>query len=520
MWALRLETERLCDAMYLCKQLPNLSEKMADSGLAARPRRAGAGRGGRGKWPERALLLLAAAVALGLPHAASPRGTVQASLAFVQGLGAWTGNREARVAGKCFAPHMVVCGRTGRSGAVGCLRPRGSAARRSPCSLLAGPQVEGEAHGGEDDLGALLRTWGVEDARAVLEANGFTSVKRMRDVLEVDDLPELGLPLATRKILARLLMSWADEKEAEQDAHLTQKVASLLELRPKFASQEEADAATAEEARQSVLYNSDAPKTIRRWQSFHRVISEKIATAAGSFQLRAVEEIQLDAPVNEEALNTSLVPPPSGDEDRLRDTESLSGGRGGRYEAARKKLLAPPPPVAPGEKQKRHFRYRSREGDFFVKVVLTGEIADSRGDDEKEDALGDLLGVLSRGDLEADNVAGLGVDFDSLISSMTSMSLGQGGVGNGNGGLILAVPDGFEEKLFGAQDKSVQALAYPHNLYEGEQVSLKTLRSTGQMRMPAPIVAGQEEFLKSPVYSGLHTIFTRALTCENLCQVI
>jgi len=470
----------------------------------ARWRRAGAGHGGRRKWPERALLLLvAAAVALGLPRAASPRGTVHASLAFVQGLGAWTCNREARVGGQCFAPHMVVRGRTGRSGAVGCLRPCGSAVRRGRCSLLAGPKAEGEAgdHGGEDDLGEMLRTLGVEDARAALEANGFVSVKRMRDVLEVDDLPELGLPLATRKILARLLMSWADEKEAEKDAHLTQKVAGLLELRPAFASQEEADAATAEEARQSVLYNSDAPKTIRRWQSFHRVISEKIATAAGSFQLRAVEEIQLDAPVNEEALNTSLVPRPSGDGDLLRDTESLSGGRGGRYEAARKKMLAPPPPVKPGEKQKRHFRYRSREGDFFVKVVLTGEITDSRGDDEKEDALGDLMGMLSRGNLESDNVAGLVVDFDSLMSSMTSMSLGQGGVGNGGGGLILAVPDGFEEKLFGAQDKSVQALAYPHNLYEGEQVSLKTLRSTGQMRMPAPIAAGQE-FLKSPVYSG------------------
>ncbi len=112
--------------------------------------------------------------------------------------------------------------------------------------------------GGEDDLGALLRTWGVEDARAALEANGFTSVQRMRDVFEVDDLPELGLPLATRKILARLLMSWADEKEAEQDALLTQKVAGRLDLRTDLASQEEADAATAEEARQSAPPASDS----------------------------------------------------------------------------------------------------------------------------------------------------------------------------------------------------------------------------------------------------------------------
>ena len=42
--------------------------------------------------------------------------------------------------------------------------------------------------------------------------------------------------------------------------------------------------------------------------------------------------------------------------------------------------------LEPGKKQKRHFRYRSREGDFFVKVVLTGEPVDNRCDDEKEDA--------------------------------------------------------------------------------------------------------------------------------------
>jgi hypothetical protein len=105
--------------------------------------------------------------------------------------------------------------------------------------------------GGEDDLQALLRTWGVEDAREVLEANGFTSVQRLRDVLEVDDLPELSLPLATRKIMARLLMCWADEKEAEQDVQLTQKDAGLLDLRTEFASQEEADAATSGKAQKS-----------------------------------------------------------------------------------------------------------------------------------------------------------------------------------------------------------------------------------------------------------------------------
>jgi len=72
------------------------------------------------------------------------------------------------------------------------------------------------SQGASDDLGALLHTWRVEDARPALEANGFTSVQRMRDELEADDLPELGLSLATRKILARLLKHWADEKRAER----------------------------------------------------------------------------------------------------------------------------------------------------------------------------------------------------------------------------------------------------------------------------------------------------------------
>ena len=341
------------------------------------------------------------------------------------------------------------------------------------------------SQGASDDLGALLHTWRVEDARPALEANGFTSVQRMRDVLEADDLPELGLPLATRKILARLLKHWADEKRAEQAVQLTQQVPGLLELQAEPASEEAAAAAAVQAALTDALYNSEATHTIRRWQPFHRAISEKIAAVSGSFQLRAVEEVQLDAPVNEEALNTSLLPPPSEDKDGLPETEALSGGRGGRYEAARKRVLAPPPPVTPGKKQKRHFRYRSREGDFFVKVVLTGERIDMRGDDEKEDTLGDMMSMLLSGDLEAGKLTGRSDDLDSLV-----MSLGQAGVGNGGGGLILEVPDGFQESLFGPEEKSVQGRTYPHNLYEGEQVALKALRSTGQMRMPAPIVAG------------------------------
>ncbi len=70
----------------------------------------------------------------------------------------------------------------------------------------------------EDEFGALLRTWGVQDARTVLEFNGFTSVQRLRDVLELDDLPGLGLPLATRKMMTRLIEHFADKKRMENEA--------------------------------------------------------------------------------------------------------------------------------------------------------------------------------------------------------------------------------------------------------------------------------------------------------------
>lgn len=422
----------------------------------------------------------------------------------------WQG--PTRVPELCFAGH---------SGLSGCERAaNGNVCRRSPPTrpastaprtwrsvLQAEAVAAGESGASEDELGALLRTWGVEDARAVLEANGFTTVQRVRDVMEADDLPELGLPLATRKILARLIKHLADEKRDEKEAALSRKVASLIDSGVGADSESTNDAeakiaAAADLIRDDALYNSDATKTKRRWQPFHRVISEKISDGAGNFALRAIEEIELDAPVNEEALNTSLVPM-SDDEDDLPDTVALSGGRGGRYEATRKRVLAPPPQLEPGQKQKRHFRYRSREGDFFVKVVLTGDPVDERGDDEKEDAAGDMLAMFMGGDLESSDSADFGADMDALIKGLDLSGSGGGldlsggsrgwdlgGVGRGGGGLILDIPDDLKAQLFGEDGVSVKGLKYPHNLYEGEQVSLSSLRSTGQMRMPAPIVAG------------------------------
>ena len=64
-------------------------------------------------------------------------------------------------------------------------------------------------------LGVLLSKWGVTNARTVLEANGFDSPERIRDVLDIEDLSVLQLPLATRKLLSNLIHHLAEEKEKQ-----------------------------------------------------------------------------------------------------------------------------------------------------------------------------------------------------------------------------------------------------------------------------------------------------------------
>ena len=369
------------------------------------------------------------------------------------------------------------------------LAPAATVARRArvQCVLRAETVSSGKGDSGEeDDFGALLREWGVEDARPVLEANGFTSVTRVREALEPDDLPELGLPLATRKLLARLLKHLADERRQQQDEAVKERVVNLLRELPK-----DGVAGTCEGVADDDTYNTNAAMTKTRWQPFHRVISDAIEAAAGNFELRAIEEVELDAPVNEEALNTSLVPVVDDDDD-LPTNVPLSSGRGGRYEASRKRVLAPPPPIVAGQKQKRHFRYRSRDGDFFVKVVLTGEPVDNRCADEKEDAAGDLLSMFSGGGSAAAGPLDFGTDMNSLVSGLDFAAGGGPLLGSaaGGGGLILGVPDEVKRQLFGADEEQAGKLVYPHNLYQGEQVALSHLRGTGQMRMPAPILAG------------------------------
>ena len=378
---------------------------------------------------------------------------------------------------------------------------------RARFALRAEPVARSDADAAGDDLGALLRTWGAEDAREALEANGFTSAQRIRDLLEVDDLPELGLPLATRKILARLIKHLADEKKRGQAAAVKERVASLLDDRGSFADDAQGlvlrEAAAQKRKADNDLYNKDATVTLRKWENFHRVISQEISDGAGQLELRAIEEIELDAPVNEDALNTSQVPPREEGDD-LPHTVPLSGGRGGRHEAARRRVLAPPTPVEQGQKQKRHFRYRTRDGDFFVKVVLTGEPVDIRSDDEKQDEAGDVMDMFLSGNLEDGNpdlralFMGQGVDVaDADLNGGGGLALGGDGAGCN---LILDIPEDLQTQLLGAKEPD-QALKYPHTFYRGEQVSLATIRSTAQMLVPAPIVAGD---LLDPEYVANH----------------
>jgi hypothetical protein len=67
----------------------------------------------------------------------------------------------------------------------------------------------------DDDLGVLLNKWGVTDARTALEANGFNNLERIRDVLDIEDLLVLKLPLATHKMMLKLIQHFAEEKKKQ-----------------------------------------------------------------------------------------------------------------------------------------------------------------------------------------------------------------------------------------------------------------------------------------------------------------
>ena len=81
----------------------------------------------------------------------------------------------------------------------------------------------------------------------------------------------------------------------------------------------------------------------------------------GPVDLKEIEELELDTPVN--------LP-------QIRDAPAVptSQGRGGRFSSDRKKIEKKyyEPPLN-AKKTRRHFRYKVRGGDLFVKVILTGK---------------------------------------------------------------------------------------------------------------------------------------------------
>ena len=67
----------------------------------------------------------------------------------------------------------------------------------------------------DNDLGVLLNKWGVTDARTALEGHGFNNLERIRDFLDVEDLSVLKLPLATHKVMLKLIQHFAEEKKKQ-----------------------------------------------------------------------------------------------------------------------------------------------------------------------------------------------------------------------------------------------------------------------------------------------------------------
>mmetsp|Transcript_23541 Transcript_23541/g.76691 ORF Transcript_23541/g.76691 Transcript_23541/m.76691 type:complete len:267 (-) Transcript_23541:66-866(-) len=114
-------------------------------------------------------------------------------------------------------------------------------------------------------------------------------------------------------------------------------------------------------AKEEEIYNRNIGQNFRRYDPFHRAILEKVGEKMGPVDLKEIEELELDTPVNLPQIQDAPTVP-------------TSQGRGGRFSSDRKKIEKKyyEPPLN-AKKARRHFRYKVRGGDLFVKVILTGK---------------------------------------------------------------------------------------------------------------------------------------------------
>uniref|UniRef100_A0A7S0EH96 protein-ribulosamine 3-kinase n=1 Tax=Hanusia phi TaxID=3032 RepID=A0A7S0EH96_9CRYP len=211
-------------------------------------------------------------------------------------------------------------------------------------------------------------------------------------------------------------------------------------------------------AEEAEIYNRNIGQSFRRYDPFHRAVLEKIGERMGPVDLKEIEELELDAPVNL----------PQIDEE---PTVPLSQGRGGRFSSDRKKIQKKYyEPSLDAKKTRRHFRYKVRGGDLFVKVILTGK------DFEKTYRPSDANGFdfLRNGGSANNNF------MDSLMNEGTEP-----------GGLVLEIPKELQSIITGTSNTGAgKKRPYPFDYYEGEQESLRAIRDFKSLPVPAPIVAG------------------------------
>jgi len=221
-------------------------------------------------------------------------------------------------------------------------------------------------------------------------------------------------------------------------------------------------------AKEEEIYNRNIGQNFRRYDPFHRAILEKVGEKMGPVDLKEIEELELDTPVNLPQIQDAPTVP-------------TSQGRGGRFSSDRKKIEKKyyEPPLN-AKKARRHFRYKVRGGDLFVKVILTGK--DFQKSYRPSD--GTEFDFLSAGGGGNNNF------MDSLINES-----------NEPGGLVLDIPKELQSIIAGAGSSAVEKKRpYPFDYYEGEQESLRDIRMFKSIPVPAPLVAGDlwdDEYIRN-----------------------
>eukprot|EP00293_Proteomonas_sulcata_P003583 CAMPEP_0184325904 /NCGR_PEP_ID=MMETSP1049-20130417/142282_1 /TAXON_ID=77928 /ORGANISM="Proteomonas sulcata, Strain CCMP704" /LENGTH=622 /DNA_ID=CAMNT_0026648069 /DNA_START=12 /DNA_END=1880 /DNA_ORIENTATION=- len=244
------------------------------------------------------------------------------------------------------------------------------------------------------------------------------------------------------------------------------------------------------------LWNRNTGK--QGWEPFHRPISDKIEEKLGIIEIRGIEEVDIAISERRGLLQLSS--------NSTRTLNRTATQTLQRQSSARRK----PEEDEDDEDVKtktRYFKYRTKDGDLFVKVRLTDEEMDDRCEMDIQEAEGIQAEFLAQQGIDLAAFAGMpgmqdpGSPFDSSLDLSLDIAASIAGAEAGESGLILGIPDDLKKKFGGEEDAfNSESIPWPYRQFEGEIRSLQKIRESRTLWTPNGVVAGDlrdKEYVKA-----------------------